>query len=83
MLSDILGESGRAVLQALIDGQTDPERLASCVTTRVKASRSKLLEALRGHVNAHHRFMLDAEELEAPSIGDALPFRREVAGLKD
>jgi len=32
--------------------------LASCVTTRVKASRSALLEALRGHVSAHHRFML-------------------------
>ena len=28
VLSDILGKSGRAVLQAIIDGQTDPERLA-------------------------------------------------------
>src|SRR5574340_415921 len=35
-LSDILGKSGRAVLQALIDGHTDPEYLASCITTRVK-----------------------------------------------
>jgi transposase len=58
VLSDILGKSGRAVLQAIIDGQTDPERLASCVTTRVKATRTELLEALRGHINAHHRFML-------------------------
>ena len=58
VLSDILGKGGRAALQALIDGHTDPERLASCVTTRVKASRAELLEALRGHVSAHHRFML-------------------------
>jgi transposase len=58
VISDILGKSGRAVLQALIDGHSDPERLVSCVTTRVKASRSELLEALRGRVNAHHRFML-------------------------
>ena len=58
VLSDILGKSGRAVLQAIIDGQTDPERLAWCVTTRVKATRAELLEALRGHISAHHRFML-------------------------
>jgi len=58
VISDILGKSGRAVLQAIIDGQTDPERLASCVTTRVKATRAELLEALRGHISAHHRFML-------------------------
>ena len=57
VLSDILGKSGRAVLQALIDGQTDPERLVACIS-RVKASRAELLEALRGHVSAHHRFML-------------------------
>ena len=58
VLSDILGKSGRAVLQAIIDGQDDPERLAACVTTRVKASRAELLEALRGRTSAHHRFML-------------------------
>jgi len=57
VLSDILGKSGRAVLQALIDGQEDPERLVSCIG-RVKASRAELLEALRGHVKPHHRFML-------------------------
>jgi transposase len=58
VISDILGKSGRAVLQAIIDGQTDPARLASCVSGRVKASRAELLEALRGHISAHHRFML-------------------------
>ena len=58
VLSDILGKGGRAVLQALIDGHSDPEYLASCITTRVKASRAELLEALRGRVSAHHRFML-------------------------
>ena len=45
------------MLQALIDGHTDPERLLSCIG-RVKASRTELLEALRGRVSAHHRFML-------------------------
>jgi transposase len=58
VISDILGKSGRAVLQAIIDGQSDPERLASCISTRVKASRAELIEALRGRVSTHHRFML-------------------------
>jgi transposase len=58
VLSDILGKSGRAVLQALIDGQTNPEQLAACVVGRVKASRAELLEALHGRVSPHHRFML-------------------------
>jgi transposase len=58
VISDILGKSGRAVLQAIIDGQSDPERLASCISIRVKASRAELIEALRGRVSTHHRFML-------------------------
>ena len=58
VISDILGQSGRAVLQAIIDGHSSPERLAAEVSTRVKASQAELLEALRGRINAHHRFML-------------------------
>lgn len=59
VLSDITGKSGRAVLQALIGGHDDPQRLASCVVgNRLKASRAELLQALSGRVNAHHRFML-------------------------
>jgi transposase len=57
VLTDIMGKSGRAVLQAIIDGHHDPAYLASCVG-RVKASRQDILEALRGRITAHHRFML-------------------------
>lgn len=57
-LSDLLGQSGRAVLQAIIDGHSDPEFLLTRISTRVKASRAELREALRGHLTAHHRFML-------------------------
>jgi transposase len=58
VLSDLMGQSGRAVLQAIIDGQDDPQCLASRVSVRVKATRTEVLDALRGHVSAHHRFML-------------------------
>lgn len=58
VISDITGKSGRAVLQAIINGQTSPEQLRACVTTRVKATPAELLEALRGNIRGHHRFML-------------------------
>src|SRR5437773_3874600 len=43
VLSDLLGQSGRAVLQAIIDGHTDPEFLLTHISSRVKASRRELL----------------------------------------
>ncbi len=84
VLSDILGKSGRAVLQALIDGQTDPERLASCVSGRVKAGRAELLEALRGHVSAHHRFMLKLHlgHIDAPDTAIAALEKEVGLGLE-
>ena len=58
VLSDILGLSGRAMVQALIQGETDPERLARLTRGRLKASHAELVAALHGRVTAHHRFML-------------------------
>lgn len=58
VISDVLGSSGRAILAALVAGECDPEKLADVVRTRVKASRATLVEALRGRVTAHHRFLL-------------------------
>lgn len=57
-LSDLLGESGRAILDALVAGETDPDKLASLANYRVKASRQALVDALRGRVTSHHRFLL-------------------------
>jgi transposase len=72
VLSDILGKGGRAVLQGLVDGHSDPEYLASCITTRVKASRAELLEALRGRVSAHHRFMLKVHLTHIDALDKAI-----------
>ena len=58
MISDILGTSGRAILTALVAGETDPERLADLTSGRLKATRTELVEALHGRVTAHHRFIL-------------------------
>jgi transposase len=84
VLSDILGKGGRAVLQAIVDGHSEPEYLASCITTRVKASRTELLEALRGRVSAHHRFMLKVHLTHIDALDKAVAcIETEVgAGLK-
>jgi transposase len=57
-LSDVLGKSGRAMLNAMITGETDPVRLAALAHPNVKSSQADLQEALRGRVTAHHRFLL-------------------------
>jgi len=90
VVSDILGKSGRAVLDALIAGETDPEKLVELTRGRLKAPRETLVEALRGKVRDHHRFLIklhldqiDAvdkavRELEA-RVGEHLdPFRKNV-----
>jgi transposase len=58
VISDVLGTSGRAMLEALAAGETDPERLADRTSGRLKATRAQLVEALHGRVTAHHRFLL-------------------------
>ena len=58
VVTDILGVSGRAILAALIAGETDPERLADCTTGRLKASRADIVAAVHGRVTSHHRFLL-------------------------
>ena len=58
VITDILGVSGRAMVEALIAGETDPEILARLADRRLRASPQELREALRGRVTSHHRFML-------------------------
>ena len=93
VVSDMLGKSGRAILKALIAGETDPHRLADLAKGRLKATRAQLVDALHGRVTPHHRYMmqlhltqieaLDAavSDLEA-HLGDALgPFRAAISLL--
>jgi len=93
VVADVLGRSSRAILRALIAGETDPDRLADLTQGRLKASRAQLVEALQGRVTPHHRFMIQMhltqiESLEAAvqtiddRLGEALfPFQQAVALL--
>jgi transposase len=93
VLADILGVSGRAILAALVAGETHPERLAALASDKINASRAELTAALHGRVTAHHRFMLKrhlgqiaaleaaVRDVEA-RLGQALaPFRAAVDHL--
>ena len=61
--SDIMGVSGRAMIEALIAGERDPRRLAELARGKMRAKRAALIEALTGRFDAHHaelaRMLLD------------------------
>jgi transposase len=90
VLSNVLGKSGRAMLDALIAGESDPARLAALAHAGVKCPQDKLREALRGRVTRHHRFLLqlhlrqiDALDAAIAAIdqeveGNLAPFRTAV-----
>jgi transposase len=60
--SDVLGMSGRAMLEALVAGATDPVALADLARGKLRDKRPALEQALSGRVRPHHRFLL-AEQL--------------------
>ena len=55
--SDIVGASGRAMLEALIAGQRDPAVLADLAKQRLRQKIPALTEALHGRFGEHHAFM--------------------------
>ena len=58
VLSDVLGRSGRAMLEAIVAGESDPHRLADLALGNARKKTAELREALRGRITAHHRTML-------------------------
>ena len=58
VISNVVGKSGRAMLEAMIAGETEPQRLAALAQPGIRASAATLGEALRGRVQRRHRFLL-------------------------
>jgi transposase len=61
VLSKVLGKSGRAILEAMINGESDPKKLADLSQGVARKKRPQLEKALRGFINDHHRFLLRQE----------------------
>ena len=56
--SNIVGVSGRAMLEALVEGQRDPDTLADLAKRRLRSKIPELTEAFVGRFNSHHAFMV-------------------------
>jgi transposase len=56
--SDVMGVSGRAMLNAIVAGETDPVVMADLAQGRLCNKRAQLVEALEGRVQPHQRFIL-------------------------
>jgi transposase len=91
--TDILGKSGREMLELLVAGETDPAVLAQCARGRMKEKIPQLERALAGRFGAHQRVLvarqlahidfLDRaiEEVSAEVATRLVPFEAEIALL--
>jgi len=58
VISELLGLSGRRILRALADGESDPVKLAELGDRRLRCSKEELADALKGQLQPKHRKML-------------------------
>lgn len=91
--TDILGVTGRKIIQALIAGEQRPEWLADKALSRLRDRRDELRLVLHGEVNEHHRYMLrelmdDVERIEskilrieAEIVKRTQPYEKQLARL--
>jgi len=95
IISDVLGVSGRAILEALIAGETDAEGLADLAHGRLRVPRAQLLEALQGRLTLQQRRLLGMHLRQIEAAEDSLasldmyideamePFRETVTRLRE
>lgn len=93
VISDVLGVSGRAMLEAIARGETDPKVIASHVKTRLKATTEQIEQAAEGLTGPHHQFMLTMQLRHLDQLGEMIdlfdmeierrmhPFLGEIARL--
>jgi transposase len=93
--SDVLGVSGREMIQALVEGKQTPQQMAQLARKKMKTRIPELTAALNGKVSDHHRFMLrmlmdQIKQLEAQvalldeRIGQVMsPLQRTALNLLD
>ena len=70
--TDVMGVSGRAILQALIAEGSTPAALAELAKGRLRNKRDQLAQALEGRVQAHHRFILSELVAQIDSLEETI-----------
>ncbi len=58
VVTDVRGVSARAILEALVAGESDPTTLADLARGRLRAKRELLTRAVVGRFTAHHGFLI-------------------------
>ncbi|WP_062213070.1 IS110 family transposase [Streptomyces sp. NBRC 109706] len=90
VVSDLLGKSARAMLEALIAGERNPLVLAEMAKASMRAKREILAHALTGNFTSHHAFLartmldrIDAVTATETRLSEEIarqlaPFRRQI-----
>ena len=77
--SDVMGVSGRAMLNAIVAGQTNPVLMADLAKGRLSNKRDQLVQALEGRVRPHQRFILAELLCQLDSIDETIiRFNQEI-----
>src|SRR5258708_6611516 len=58
VICEVMGVSGRRMIEAMISGVRDPRKLAALAHRQLKATSKELYDALHGRLTDHHRFLL-------------------------
>ena len=81
VISDIMGVSGRRMIEAMIAGERDPHRLAALADRGIKAAPKALYDALYGRLREQHRFLLKLHLQQWDALDAAIrQIDRQVAG---
>jgi transposase len=70
--TDLLGASGRAMLQALADGATDTRQMADLAKGRMRSKRTELERSLHGRVGPHQRFLVARQLAHVDALDDLI-----------
>ena len=77
--TDVMGVSGRAMLEALIKGQAHPATMAELARGRMRTKREALTQALTGRVKDHHRFLLEQHLIHIDFLDEQIEqFSRQI-----
>ncbi len=70
--SDVLGRSGRLMIEALVDGSTDAATMADLAKGNLRAKLPQLQRALTGRVRAHQRFLIAHQLAHLDGLGELI-----------
>jgi transposase len=72
VICEVMGVSGRRMIEAMIAGVRDPRKLAALAHRHIKASPKELYDALHGRLTDHHSFLLQLHIAQYDALSTAI-----------